>query len=252
MAKDSQKQRAQKPVVRAKSNNRTFLTLLGVVAAGFLGFIVYQANKPAAAARVLDPGTPLPEAAGYALGKADAPVTVLEFADFECPACGQFFTLTEPDIRTRLIETGQILYKFYDYPLPIHKNTWPASHAAACANEQGKFWEMHDALFNTQDRWSGLATTRPKGILEDLAKQLGLDMAQWESCYDSEKYLANITAHMREGERLLVGSTPTFVIGKRMVPGSISYDKFKAYVDSALADAAGAAADSATPAAKSE
>ncbi len=236
MSKAPEKKRSAASSAGSKSNNRTFLTILGIVAAGFLGFIVYQANKPGPTARVLDPGTPLPEATGYVLGNADAPVTVLEFADFECPACGQFFTLTEPDVRTRLIETGQIVYKFFDYPLPMHKNTWPASHAAACANEQGKFWEMHDALFNTQDKWSGLATSRPKGILKGLAEQIGLDVGQWESCYDSEKYLESITANLREGERLLVGSTPTFVIGKRMVPGSISYDRFKAYVDSALAD----------------
>ncbi|MGQ0646894.1 MAG: DsbA family protein [Gemmatimonadaceae bacterium] len=212
--------------------------MLGLVAAVFGVLIVYQLNKPAvSSAAKVDPSVPLPEAKGYLLGNPSAPVRVIEFADFECPACEQFFTLTEPDVRTRLIETGQISYTFMDFPLPMHPNTWAASNAAACANEQGKFWEMHDALFNTQDQWNGFATKRPKGKLKELAGQTGLDVSQWEECYDAQKYLANIQAHEREAGRQGAGQTPTFIIGSRRVPGSISFDKFKAYVDTALAEA---------------
>jgi protein-disulfide isomerase len=169
-------------------------------------------------------------------------VQVLEFADFECPACGQFYVLTEPDVRQRLIETGEISYRFFDYPLPGHKNTWPASHAAACANEQGKFWQMHDLIFQGQDQWNGEATSRPKGVFKGYAETIGLDVGKWEQCFDDQKFLRNIQSHRAEAERRMVGSTPTFIIGSRMVPGSISFDKFKAYVDSAKAELPPAAA----------
>jgi protein-disulfide isomerase len=140
------------------------------------------------------------------------------------------------------VDAGIIRYTFMDYPLPIHRNTWPASHAAACANEQGKFWEMHDALFNTQDQWSGYATSRPKRKFQDLAGQIGLNVGQWEQCFDSQKFLLNIQAHEREAGRQGATQTPTFIIGSRRVPGAISYDKFKAYVDTAMAEAQAASA----------
>jgi protein-disulfide isomerase len=140
-------------------------------------------------------------------------------------------------VRTRLIETGEISYRFFDLPLESHRNTWSASNAAACANEQGKFWEMHDKIFENQDKWSGEATSRPKSVLQDLAKEIGLDVGKWESCFDEQKYLREIQANRAEGERRMVQSTPTFVIGSKMIPGSISFDKFKAYVDSAKAEA---------------
>jgi protein-disulfide isomerase len=198
-------------------------------------FIIYQATRPKATAVTLDPNTPLPRAEGYVLGDTTARLQVLEFADFECPACGQFATVTEPDIRKRLVETGTISFRFLDFPLSQHRNSFAASLAAACANEQGKFWEMHDAIFAAQDRWASIATSRPKGVLQQLAEQVGLNVSQWESCFDSQKYQANIAANQREGERRLVPSTPTFVIGAKMVPGALNYDTFKAYVDSALA-----------------
>jgi protein-disulfide isomerase len=219
-------------------NQKSFLTLLGLVAGVFGIFLVYQMNKPRdSGVRQVDPNMPLPEAQGYLMGNPEAPVQVIEFADFECPACANFFTLTEPDVKSRLVETGIISYRFMDLPLAMHRNTWHASNAAACANEQGKFWEMHDALFSTQDQWNGSATRRPKGKMQELAEQIGLDVGKWEECFDSQRLIPNIQAHEREAVQRGAGQTPTFIIGSRLVPGSISYDKFKAYVDTALAEA---------------
>lgn len=220
-------------------NQKGMFTILGVIAAAFVLFIIYQSSQPPAGggAAKIDPATPLPTAAGYSLGRVDAPVRVIEFADFECPACAQFFTLTEPDVKARLVETGQIRYTFMDFPLAMHPNTWPASNAAACANEQGKFWEYHDLLFQFQDQWNGLATRRPKGKFQEFAQQVGLDVGTWEQCYDDQKYNLNVKAHEQEAVRQGAGQTPTFIIGSRRVPGSISFDKFKAYVDTALAEA---------------
>jgi protein-disulfide isomerase len=172
------------------------------------------------------------------MGSATAPVEILEFADFECPACGSFATLTEPDMRKRLVETGLARFRFMDYPLPMHPNAWDAHIAASCANEQGKFWEMHERIFAAQDQWSAYATNRPKAVFSRLAGEIGVNGSQWEECYDSQKYKLNIEANRREGERRLVQSTPTFIIGDKLIPGALGFDQLKAYVDSAAAKAA--------------
>jgi protein-disulfide isomerase len=184
---------------------------------------------------------------------------VVEFADFECPGCGQFSTLTEPDVRAKLVNTGKIRIRYIDFPLQMHRNTWDASLAAACANDQGKFWELHDLIFQNQDKWNGEATSRPRPVLADMAKSLGLDMSKYDDCMKSEKYRAKVQSHMMEAERRGVTQTPTFVIGDKLVPGAIPYDTFKKLIDAELAKVPatvadttkGAATPAATPAADS-
>lgn len=188
-------------------------------------------------------------AQGYLMGSPDAPVKILEYADFECPACAGFATITEPDVRKRIVDAGLASITYYDFPLTMHPNTMPASHAAACADEQGKFWSMHDKIFQSQDEWNGRATNSPKGFFERYANEIGLDIGRWEACYDSERYKQRISANLADGLRRGVNSTPTFVIGNRVYPGSLSYDEIKALVDSAPKSAPTApAAASGTPA----
>lgn len=229
---------AKKGGTSGGDGRKPFFLLLGLIAVVGIAAIAWMASRPGggSGATTVDPNMTA-EAEGYLLGNPDAPVQVIEFADFECPACGQFATVTGPDVRTRLVETGLISYRFYDFPLAMHPNTWDASNAAACANAQGMFWAYHDALFANQHRWSGYATRRPKGVLQELAEQTGLDADAWEDCFDDRRFQANVEANMREGERRGVSQTPTFIIGDRMIPGAISYDRFKAYVDSAAARA---------------
>lgn len=230
---------SKKKVAVRSTDQRPFYILLGAIAVAAVVFIGWQMSQSKSSGVItIDPNIPLPEASGYLMGSVTAPVQILEFADFECGACGSFATLTEPDVRRRLVETGQASFRFLDFPLPIHRNTWDASMAAACANEQGKFWEMHDQIFATQDQWNGEVTNRPKAVFSRLAKSLGLNESQWDDCYDSQKYKLNIAANLREGERRLVQSTPTFVIGDKVIPGAIGFDQLKAYVDSAAARAA--------------
>ena len=238
-------------VKKGKAPSKTpFYAAIGVIALVGVGALAYVASRPKNVATTVDPATIVAgEPQGYLLGKADAPVQVIEFADFECPACGQFATLAEPDIRKRLIDVGTISYRFYDFPLPMHKNTWHASNAAACADEQGKFWEMHDQLFNAQDQWNGQATSRPKGKFQEYAKGIGLNVDQWEACYDARKYEPRIKANEQMATKRGASQTPTFVIGNKMIGGAISFDHFKALVDSALVLAK---ADSAKPGASGD
>jgi protein-disulfide isomerase len=238
------------PARRGKPSGR-FYALLGLIALlgiGGLGYAATRRNAAApAAAREVDPALAA-EATGYLLGRPDAPVKIVEFADFECPACAQFATVTGPDVKKRLVETGQASFRFYDYPLPQHANSYPASHAAACAEEQGKFWEMHDRVFAGQNDWSTHATSNPKSVFEGYARELGLDAARWEQCYDSEKYLRKIQANRAEGDRRQIQGTPTMYVNDQLA-NVTGYDALKALVDSAAGagGAAGASPGAAAP-----
>ena len=150
------------------------------------------------------------------------------------PACGRFATITEPDVRKRLIETGQANLTFYDFPLPQHRNSQPASNAAACADEQGKFWQMHDALFGAQDEWNTEATDNPKPFFMKYAATIGLDQSKFEPCYDKRTHQKRVESNFAEGERRRVNSTPTFFVNENRYATSMSYDELKAAVDSAV------------------
>ena len=228
-----------KPV---RSSPKAFYLILAVVAAIGAYFLYMQTRGGgAASATTIDPNVPLPKMEGYLLGNADAPVQVVEYADFECPVCAYFATVTEPDIRKRLVETGQVSLRYMHFHIASHPNTWQASMAAACANEQGKFWEMHDAIYGSQDRWAGTATRKPKPIFKDLAGQVALNVSQWETCYDTQKYQPQLLASQQDAEKRQVRGTPTFIIGSKMIDHNMSYDQFKAYVDTAMASAKPAA-----------
>ena len=224
---------------------RGFWIALGVLALLGITGLSWMASRPKMQVTRLDPSLPAMKAEGYVLGSPTAPVEVIEFADFECPACGQYATLTEPDVRTRLVNTGQVRVRYIDYPLAMHNNTWDASLAAACASDQGKFWEMHDALFANQDRWNGVATRRPRGPIGDLAKSVGLDMSKYNACMDADTHRARIQSHLAEAEKRHIQSTPTFVFNGLVVPSALPYDAFKKRVDDAL-KATPAGTDSAT------
>ncbi len=221
---------------RGNPAQRFYVVLALVAVAGGL-LIVRAARAPRVRPNVTTAPITAAQAEGYLLGNANAPVQIMEFADFECPACGNFSVITEPDVRTRIVNTGLASYRFFDYPLPMHKNTMAASNAAACAADQGKFWEMHDALFRNQPEWNGEATDHPKKIFLGYVKTLGLNSDSWEKCFDEQTHQPRILANQAEGSRRKVQSTPTFVIGTRMIPGAMNYDVFKAYVDSATREA---------------
>lgn len=223
---------------RAQSTRQFYLVLLAIAVIG--GLLIWRtAGKANSRVVAIDVKATPAQAEGYLMGNPDAPVQIMEFADFECPACGQFATVTEPDVRKRIVQSGLASYRFFDFPLTeIHKNTLAASNAAACASDQGKFWEMHDQLYQHQPEWSTEATSDPKKFFERYANQIGLDASAWSKCYDDERHLQRIMSNRAEGERRHVQQTPTFIIGTKMIPGSLPYDVIKAYVDSAAAQVA--------------
>lgn len=215
-----------------------FYGLLALIAVAGAAFIWYSMKSSGTKPITLDSTLTanLPPAEGYLRGDPNAPVTIVEFADFECPGCGRFATVEEPDLRARLIETGLANFRFLDFPLTeIHQNTLSASLAASCAADQGKFWEMHDAIFNGQDQWSGIVTSNPKKVLDGYAEKVGLDMKAYNECFSSQKNLARIQAHKQAGLERGVNSTPTLIIGDKMYTGVMRADDIKHAVDSIIA-----------------
>jgi protein-disulfide isomerase len=223
---------------------KPFFVILGVVAVIGVALIAMQARGSGPTPQLVAELTPgdAGKAEPYVYGRPDAPVAISEFADFECPACAQFATLTEPDVRKRLADAGQVSFRFYDFPLDQHRNSVLASLSAACAADQNKFWEMHDRIFAGQDAWAtrpgesdGSANRRASKLFAEYAKAIGLDEAAWSTCVEEQRHLDRIRANRQLGIQRQVRSTPTFIVGNQMVPGALSYDALKRLVDENLA-----------------
>lgn len=140
-------------------------------------------------------------------GDSDAPVTIVEFSDYQCPFCRRFHNEVLPSIEKEYISTGKVRYIFRDFPLSFHKKAVPAAVAANCAGEQGKYWVMNDFLFNNPsklDKESTLAS----------AKELGLDYDKFKNCLSSNKYEDEINNDFEKGREYGVKGTPSLFIGK--------------------------------------
>jgi protein-disulfide isomerase len=143
-----------------------------------------------------------------ALGRRDAPVTIVEFSDYQCPFCRQFVTTTLPALKSTYVDAGKLRWVFRDFPLDqIHPNARKASEAARCAGDQGKYWDMHDLLFQNQQ---ALAAEQ----LPTYADRLGLDRAAFGACLSSGKYAAAVQKNFGDGAAAGVRGTPSFVIGR--------------------------------------
>jgi protein-disulfide isomerase len=162
------------------------------------------------------------------LGNENAPVTIIEFSDFQCPYCERFVTQTMPQIKSEYIDTGKVKLFFRDFPLSFHPNAKPAAIASECANEQGKFWEMHDKLFANQD---SLSTENYKAW----AKELGLNENQFNTCIDSQKYASQVQKDFDDGVAAGVSGTPTFFVNGQKLVGAQPFSVFKQVIDAELA-----------------
>ncbi|MBL0179108.1 MAG: DsbA family protein [Gemmatimonadetes bacterium] len=220
---------------------KPFYLALGAIAIAGVGFLAYRMMGGGA---VSIPANVTVSAAdtsgfnGYLLGSPTAPIEISEYADFTCPACAAFSTVQFPDVRARLIETGKARFRYRDFPLEggIHTHSRVAAHSVACANDQGKFWELAERQFLHQNDWA--LAGNGVSALKDVAKAAGLDTGAWQSCMESAKYAGRIQASLDEGARLGVGSTPSFLIGGRIYTG-LNSDGMVQLVDSLIAAQAG-------------
>src|SRR3989338_8862854 len=160
------------------------------------------------------------------LGNKNAPITMIEFSDYECPFCGRHFTQTYPQLKQEYIDTGKVKLVFRDFPLSFHQNAQKAAEAAECAGEQGDaaYFRMHDKLFQNQD---SLSVENYK----KWAKEIGLDATKFNSCLDSGKMASEISKDMADGSKYGGQGTPAFFINGKLVSGAQPFSAFKQAID---------------------
>jgi protein-disulfide isomerase len=174
------------------------------------------------------------------IGNPDAPITIVEFSDFQCPFCARFHTQTLPSILEEYIDQGKVKLVFRDFPIQsIHPNALPASVAAECANEQGKFREMHDTLFEKQNEWNKLETDDALSLFSQYAADMQIEQKSFDSCLSSGKYIPEIKNDLDDGRDYGVSGTPGFFVGNDKVgyvelKGAQPFESFKKIIDAQL------------------
>jgi len=173
----------------------------------------------------------------YVLGKSDAPLTLVEFTDYQCPFCGRFEQNTFPEIKKNYIDTGKLRLIVRDLPLEgLHPFALKAAQSVHCAGDQGKFWEMKDVVFRNQNRLDA-------DSLAGYAKELSLNDDTFKSCMADGKHLKEIGDEARYAQSLGITGTPTFILGKTagdsveglVIVGAQPLEAFSAAIDGMLA-----------------
>jgi len=165
-------------------------------------------------------------------GRADAPVTMYEMSDFQCPFCGQFWRETLPSIERDYIDTGKLRLIFVNMPLSIHPNAEPAAELAMCAAHQHKFWQMHDLLFGNQDQWADLK--EPGAYFLSLADSIHANRSQLQECLRTKATRPVVAADFEGSRRSGASSTPTFYVEGELIVGAQPYGLFKSVLDSII------------------
>ena len=174
------------------------------------------------------------------IGNPDAPITIIEFSDFQCPFCAKFHVQTLPTIMDEYINKGTVKLVFRDFPIQsIHPNALPASVAAECANEQKKFKEMHDVLFEKQNKWSNQNIESVMNTFSQYASDLGLEEKAFDSCLKNGKYIEEIQKDLDDGRTYGISGTPGFFIGNDQIgfielKGAQPFENFKKVIDNQL------------------
>ena len=161
------------------------------------------------------------------LGKDNAPVVIVEFSDYQCPFCSRFYTETLSQIKTQYIDTGKVKFVYRDFPLSFHPEALPAATAVNCAEEQGKFWEFHNKVFENQQTISA-------ANYKLWAEELGLDVAKWETCTKDTKVKAEIQKDFNDGTAAGVQGTPAFIINGKIVSGAQPFTAFSQVIEAEL------------------
>jgi protein-disulfide isomerase len=246
----SKRQERREKIKQQEQRNRLFTIVLIIAGAALLVFaFIWPTIRPIAEVVSVDPGTH-PNADDNSMGDPNAPIVVEEFSDFQCPFCERFHQDTEPLLRQYYIDTGKVRFVYRSMGNWVSGNigggrteSQDAALAAYCAGEQNKFWEMHAHLFaNVLGEDAGSFTDqRNKAI----AKQIeGLDLDQFNSCYDSGKYEDRVQQDMADGQAAGVDGTPGFIITytvngetrTRSIDGAQAFNVFQQELEAALAE----------------
>jgi protein-disulfide isomerase len=164
-------------------------------------------------------------------GEGKSGITLVEYGDYQCPFCGQFYPIVK---QVQAKYNDQIFFQFRNYPLQnLHPNAFSAARAAEAASMQNKFWEMHDALYETQDQWSKMGDASP--FFSQVAEKLGLNITQFKKDYASSKVNDLINADLAEGNKLGVTGTPTFFLNGKKIEVSQDPASFEKAISEAIA-----------------
>ncbi len=161
------------------------------------------------------------------LGEEDAPVTVIEYSDFECPYCANFWSGTLPSIKSEYVDTGMVKFAYRHFPLSFHANAQNAAEASECAGDQGMFWEYHDKLYENQN-YLDIES------LKQYAIDLELDTEEFNDCLESGKYTEKVNDDMASGAQYGVSGTPATFVNGILVTGAQPFSSFQAIIEAEL------------------
>ena len=195
-----------------------------------------QAQAEATAQAALPKEVPLSDEPSK--GPADAPITIVEYSDYQCPFCLRHFQQTMPQLQ-QYIDAGQVRYIFKDFPLQnIHPQSQKAHEAARCAREIGgdeMYWSMHDLLFSRQEEWAQVSVPNHVAVLKTFASEAGLAQDEFDECLDSDRYYDAVNAELAEGTQLGVRGTPAFFINGQPLSGAQPFPIFQQIIEQLLA-----------------
>ncbi|HSG73912.1 MAG TPA: DsbA family protein [Nitrosopumilaceae archaeon] len=208
--------------------------------------VIKESNQPVQPTTVREPAPQAPSVLKTVSsdnnplkGNPNAPVTIIEFSDFQCPFCARFFEQTLPLIEKNYVETGIVNLVYRDFPLDFHKNALPAHIASECADEQNAFWEYHDVLFDKQSEWQSLGFESITERFLAYAEELGLDQLTFTTCLQSNEIVQEIQSDLLSGRQYGATGTPTFFIGNEKfgytkISGAQPYQNFASVIESKL------------------
>jgi protein-disulfide isomerase len=247
--KKSKRQERREKIRQQETRSR--LVTLGLITLGAVLLVfafVWPSLRPIAEVIAIDPGTH-PNPVDNSMGDTNAPITIEEFSDFQCPFCERFHEQTEPLLRQYYIDTGKVRFVYRSMGNWVSGNigggrteSQDAALAAYCAGDQNRFWEMHAALFaNALGEDVGSYTDRR---LESIAEKVGLDMDAYKSCYNSGKFKDRIQQDMKDGQAAGVSGTPGFLITytvngqtkTKLIEGAQPFSAFQVELEAALSE----------------
>ncbi len=208
--------------------SKQFWGVIVLIIAMFAGIFMLTGNKSGA------PGTGANSTktlTNHVIGKGQAKVTLVEYGDYQCPFCGQYYPIVK-QVQTEF--NDQIIFQFRNYPLVnAHPNAFAAARAAEAAGMQNKYWEMHDLLYQTQSQWSQLSDAT--SAFEQFAKQIGLDSVKYKTDFASSKVNDLINADTAEGNRLGITGTPTFFLDGKKIEVTQQVTAFERLINAEIA-----------------
>ena len=254
MSPDRKSKRQERREKLLQQERRNRLVTIGLIVAGavlLVSAVIWPQLKPVAQVVAVDPGSH-PNANGNSMGDPNAPITIEEFSDFQCPYCERFHQETEPLLKQYYIDTGKVHFIYRSMGNFVSDNiargqaTTPttesqdAAQAAYCAGDQNKFWEMHAYLFaNVLGEDAGSFTDRR---LKAIAQKVGLDMGQFNSCYNSRKYADRVQQDFQDGQAAKINGTPGFLVSytvngekkTKLIEGAQPFSQFQQDLEAAL------------------